>query len=51
MYRNPEDIADGLIARTAKLEKTEKRKAELHRKHRSRRIKALVKQAKNGGLK
>lgn len=48
-YRNPEDIADGLIARTAKAEKIEARKAELHRIHRRRRIKALVRQVKRNG--
>ena len=49
-YRNPEDIADGLIARTARQEKADKRKAELHILHRRRRIKALVRLAKQGKL-
>lgn len=50
MYRNPEEIADGLIARSAWNEKAAARKAELHRKHKSRRLKALVKLAKQGKL-
>jgi hypothetical protein len=49
MYRNPEEIADGLIAYSAKVEKVEKRKAELHVLHRRRRIKALVRLAKKNG--
>jgi len=48
LYRNPEEIADGLIARTVREEKVEKRKAELHVLHRRRRIKALVRLAKKG---
>jgi hypothetical protein len=48
-YRNPEAIADGLIAYSAKVEKVEKRKAELHVLHRRRRIKALVRLAKKNG--
>lgn len=47
-YRNPEAIADGLIARLARQEKADKRKAELHLQHRRRRIKALVRLAKKG---
>lgn len=49
MYRDPCEIADGLIARTDKAEKIEARKAELHRIHRRRRIKALVRQVKRNG--
>ena len=48
-YRNPEAIADGLIALSAKKEKIDKRKAELHRIHKGRRIRALVKLAKKNG--
>lgn len=47
-YRNPEDIADGLIARSARQEKADKRKAELRLLHRRRRIKSLVRLAKKG---
>lgn len=47
-YRNPEDIADGLIARSERQEKADRRKAELHILHRRRRIKALVRLAKKG---
>lgn len=49
MYRNPEEIADGLIAYSAKTEKAEKRKADLHVLHRRRRIRALVRQVKKNG--
>lgn len=49
MYRDPQEIADGLIAYSAKVEKVEKRKAELHVLHRRRRIKALVRLAKKNG--
>lgn len=48
-YRNPEAIADGLIALSARHEKADKRKAELHLQHRRRRIKALVRLAKKNG--
>lgn len=48
-YRNPEAIADGLIARTAKEAKAEARKAGLHRIHKGRRIKALVRKVKRDG--
>ena len=50
LYKDPLDIADGLIARSARQEKADKRKAELHRIHKSRRIKALVRLAKQGKL-
>lgn len=49
MYRNPEEIADGLIARTVREEKVGKRKAELNVLHRRRRIRALVRQVKKNG--
>lgn len=49
MYKDPSEIADGLIARTAREEKADKRKAELHVLHRRRRIKALVRLAKKNG--
>ena len=49
MYRDPQEIADGLIAYSAKIEKVEKRKAELHRIHKGRRIRALVRLAKKNG--
>ncbi len=48
LYRDPQEIADGLIARSARQEKEDKRKAELHLQHRRRRIKALVRLAKKG---
>lgn len=48
-YRNPEDIADGLIALSSRQEKADKRKAELHRIHKGRRIRALVRLAKKNG--
>lgn len=48
-YRNPEAIADGLIALTAREEKADKRKAELHVLHRRRRIRSLVRQVKKNG--
>lgn len=50
LYKDPLEIADGLIARTARQEKADKRKAELHLLHRRRRIKALVRLAKQGKL-
>jgi len=49
LYRNPEEIADGLIAYSAKVERVDKRKTELHMLHRRRRIKALVRLAKKNG--
>jgi len=49
MYKNPEEIADGLRACTERQRKESARKAEIHRKHKSRRIKSLVKSAKRGG--
>lgn len=48
-YRNPEAIADGLIALSARQEKADKRKAELNVLHRRRRIRALVRQVKKNG--
>lgn len=48
-YRNPEAIADGLIAQSEKKRKAAERKAELHRKHKGRRIRSLVRQAKKNG--
>lgn len=48
MYGNPEAIADRLIAHTkAQAEQAAKRK-EIARKHKARRIRALVKQAMAG---
>lgn len=49
MYRDPCEIADGLIARSAKHRKEAERKAELHRKHKGRRIRSLVRIVKKNG--
>lgn len=48
MYGDPSKIADGLIAKSAQEKKEAARKAEIHRKHKSRRLKALVRKAKGG---
>ena len=49
MYGDPLKIADGLRACTERHRKDAERKVEIARKHKSRRIKALVKKAKQGG--
>ena len=57
-YRNPEAICDGLIALTAQRQKAEETRAKVAAEYRifgrrlkARKIRALVKKAKNGGLK
>ena len=51
MYRNPEDIADGLIARSEKKKRADERNAEIYRLTKSRRIKRLTKLAILGRLR
>ena len=52
MYRDPQEIADDLIKKSAAEEKKTARKKEVARRNKTRRIKKLVKDAmKNGGMK
>lgn len=48
MYGNPEAIADRLIAHTKAQTKQAAKRKEIARKHKARRIRALVKQAMAG---
>ena len=50
-YGNPEDIADRLIGASEAQAKRDEKKAEQHRRHKARRIRALVKQAMMGERK
>ena len=52
MYRDPQEIADDLIKKSAAEEKKTARKKEVARRNKARRIKKLVKDAmKKGGMK
>jgi len=58
MYRDPSEIADGLIALSNRRKKAEEMRAKVAadyrifgRRLKARKIKALVKKAKNGGFK